>query len=445
MGRYDTRQQEVDQLLRGDRLIDLYQVVRQGLRASVESYSIKRLEPLYGFTREVELRDAGTSIADFERWLRMGGIGGVGEDILAGIEAYNRDDVLSTWRLRDWLEEQRAELGRQLGLQLPRPEVKSGEADEDLRGWLAQVEDVARPLREGIPQDERDRPWTAEERGKRLLADLLGWHRREQKPDWWRYFHQLQDMTDEERLEAKEPVAGLELIGPADDSGKRFRYRFPEQDQELGREGTNPATGDSIPILSVDEDANEVVLRFKKDQPIVHPTSLVSESVYRTEAQERRLLDLGRSVLEHGMSGDGPFRAARDLLMRLPPRIKGHPVGGPLRAPGESAVDAARRHVLNLDRTTLAIQGPPGSGKTWCGARMILDLVAAGRKVGVTANSHKVIGKLLDEVMAASHEHDSERARGVRVGQKPGDEGELTCADAVPLKSNAAVREAHRR
>jgi hypothetical protein len=75
---------------------------------------------------------------------------------------------------------------------------------------------------------------------------------------------------------------------------------------------------------------------------------------------------------------------------------------------------------------------------------MILDLVAAGRKVGVTANSHKVIGKLLDEVIAASHEHDSERARGVRVGQKPGDEGELTCADAVPLKSNAAVREGHR-
>ena len=136
------------------------------------------------------------------------------------------------------------------GFELPRPEVKSGEADEALRGWLAQVEDVARPLREGIPQDERDRPWTAEERGRRLLADLLGWHRREQKPDWWRYFHQLQDMTDEERLEAKEPVAGLELIGPTDDSGKRFRYRFPEQDQELGREGTNPATGDSIPILS---------------------------------------------------------------------------------------------------------------------------------------------------------------------------------------------------
>ena len=115
MGRYDTCQREVDQLFRGDRLVDLYQVVRQGLRASVESYSIKRLEPLYGFRRQVELRDAGSSIVEFERWLRMGGQAGVGEDILAQIEAYNRDDVLSTWRLRDWLEEQRTELGRGRG------------------------------------------------------------------------------------------------------------------------------------------------------------------------------------------------------------------------------------------------------------------------------------------------------------------------------------------
>ena len=49
MGRYATREDELDQLLRGKRFVDLFAVVRQGLRASVESYSIKRLEPLYGF------------------------------------------------------------------------------------------------------------------------------------------------------------------------------------------------------------------------------------------------------------------------------------------------------------------------------------------------------------------------------------------------------------
>src|SRR4029077_14731239 len=49
MGRYGTREAEVDRLLRGGRFVDLHAVLRQSLRASVEEYSIKKLEPLYGF------------------------------------------------------------------------------------------------------------------------------------------------------------------------------------------------------------------------------------------------------------------------------------------------------------------------------------------------------------------------------------------------------------
>ena len=166
MGRYDTRQLEVDQLFRGDRLVDLYQVVRQGLRASVESYSIKRLEPLYGFSARSELRDAGTSIAAFERWLRMGGIGGVGRGPPGrhrGLQPRRRPLDLEAARLAGGAS---VELGRRLGEALPRPEVKSGEADDGAsRGWLAQVEEVAGPLR-----DRRAR-WTAASRpGRRGAA-----------------------------------------------------------------------------------------------------------------------------------------------------------------------------------------------------------------------------------------------------------------------------------
>jgi uncharacterized protein len=55
-----------------------------------------------------------------------------------------------------------------------------------------------------------------------------------------------------------------------------------------------------------------------------------------------------------------------------------------------------------LDHTTLAIQGPPGSGKTYAGARMIGSLLAAGKRVGITGLSHKVIGNLLEKVLEAS-------------------------------------------
>jgi uncharacterized protein len=147
-------------------------------------------------------------------------------------------------------------------------------------------------------------------------------------------------------------------------------------------------------------------------------------------------------VLDVDLDSDGPDRAARDLLLRRTPRIVGHPAGARLRKDGESGLEAARRLVLGLDRSTLAIQGPPGSGKTWAGARMILDLVAAGRTVGVTANSHKVIGKLLDEVNAAATEHRDPRARSVRIGQKPGEDGEPSCSRATLLKDAAEVSQA---
>ena len=55
MGRYASREEEIDFLLRSKRFVDLYSVVRNGLRASVESYSIKKLEPLYGFARDTPL------------------------------------------------------------------------------------------------------------------------------------------------------------------------------------------------------------------------------------------------------------------------------------------------------------------------------------------------------------------------------------------------------
>ena len=63
MGRYATRAEQLDELLRGERFVDLYAVVRQALRAGVESYSIKKLEPFYGFARALPLARCGRSPA----------------------------------------------------------------------------------------------------------------------------------------------------------------------------------------------------------------------------------------------------------------------------------------------------------------------------------------------------------------------------------------------
>jgi predicted RecB family nuclease len=67
IGRYATREAEVDRMLRGERFVDLYAVVRGALRASVERYSIKDLEPFYGFSRVVKLADANINLSS-ELW-----------------------------------------------------------------------------------------------------------------------------------------------------------------------------------------------------------------------------------------------------------------------------------------------------------------------------------------------------------------------------------------
>src|SRR5262249_22982683 len=142
MGRYGTREDEVDRLLRGSVLVDLLRAVRQSLRASVESYSIKKMEPFYGFSRDVDLRDAGSSIVAFEQWLELGEGDRPAADHLDRIERYNRDDVVSNQRLRDWLEGLRDELARATGQVVPRPGAREGQLPPELTEIQTRVQEL---------------------------------------------------------------------------------------------------------------------------------------------------------------------------------------------------------------------------------------------------------------------------------------------------------------
>src|SRR5690606_18801777 len=64
--RFLSREAEVDALLRDQVLVDLMPVVKQGLRAGVESYSIKELERFYGYSRQTNLHKAARARRLFE-------------------------------------------------------------------------------------------------------------------------------------------------------------------------------------------------------------------------------------------------------------------------------------------------------------------------------------------------------------------------------------------
>jgi len=450
MGRYGTRELEVDRLLREGRFVDLFRAVRQGIRASVESYSIKRLEPLYGFHREVDLRDAGSSIAAFEEWLELGGpesgLGARDPAILERIRRYNRDDCVSNHLLRDWLEGQREALAGELGLaavDLPRP-TPGPEPPESLSEALQRVADVTERLTAGVSEDAGLR--TPEQHASWLLAQLLSWHRREEKAGWWELLHLLGELTDDERVASSVALGGLEWIREVGTLKKSVvhRYRFPPQEHDIeeGMQvrapdpdgaafGVNPGT-----VVKVDNAEQVVDLKQGPSVRDLRPTALVPYPFTGSQTHKDSLLRTGRWVAEHGIAAPGPVAAARRLLLRLPPRL-GQGPGEPLVRAGELDRDAARRLVPALREDYLAIQGPPGSGKTTLGAELIVDLVVAGKRVGVTANSHKVIGLLLDKADACA------RARGVtvRIGQKGTDE-DCTSVAARCFKDNAAARAA---
>ena len=396
MGRYATREEEVDRLLRGRVLVDLHSIMRNAVRVGVESYSLKELEALHGYERRVELSAANKALARLEAYLELAGIA-LDDGDRDAVQGYNRDDCISTRWLRDWLESRRSELVTK-GIEVLRPAATDGEAGERVTEWMARIEPVASALLDGVPDDPGQR--SPDEHGRWLLAKMLDWHRRELKAVWWEYFR-LSDLTAAELADEKAALSGLSFQGRVGgtDRAPIHRYVFPGQDCELrGGEDLCAVAGAKLGCVeSVDARLLLVDVRKRQDTRDFHPEAVFAHSVVRNDVLAEFVLRLGEDAVANGLD-DAGRRAERNLLLRAPP-LGG---GSDLMRDGETALAAACRMVLSMDRGILAIQGPPGTGKTFTGSQMAVELARAGRTVGVTANSHKVIRNFLDGVLDAT-------------------------------------------
>jgi predicted RecB family nuclease len=408
MQRHATREDEVDRLLRGGVFVDLLNVVRQGVRASVESYSLKQIEKFYLPQREGPVTEAGFSVVEYERWMAERD-----DTILQGIADYNRDDCVSTLMLRAWLEDRRGEAVDKFPTAgWERPAVRDGAPSEGQTARAAEVQERIDALSEGVPADHAQR--SPEEHGRWLLAQVLDWHRRDDKPAWW-LWHDLRQKSTEDLIEASEGIGGLSFVGDVGTAARSVvrRYSFPPQDHKFRRGHAvvdpNPPDGSDFgigagDIVDIDDVHGTVDLKRGPSMLGYHPTSLIPTKPIGAGPMPSALLRIADHVIAKGIEGEGPFRAARDLLTRQPPRVAGVEAGTPLVRPDEDLVDASRRIAAALDDTVLPIQGPPGTGKTYTGARMIVELIRRGRRVGVAAQSHKAITNMLKAVSEAAVE-----------------------------------------
>jgi uncharacterized protein len=434
MGLHATREDEIDRLLRAECFVDLHRVFRQAIRAGVEEYSLKKLEAFAGFVRHTALEDSRSAMRFVEHRLELEhSLENLPDDIRQTMEGYNREDCLAAAALRDWLEARRAELITR-GANIPRPAKQDEAPSEELGERQKRVATLVAQLTDGIPADPAER--SDEQQARWLLAQLQDWHRRENKATWWEGFR-LADLNDDELLEERSGLGGLRFIKrlrvenriPVD------RYAFDKQETDLRLERDVYRDGERFGgVVGVDLANRTVDIKKTRKTTEDHPLALyLWERPFEVKEHAESLYRIGSSVAAHGLDAEGPYRTARDLLLRRPPRLANKETLAPL--PGEEPKVTACRIACALDRTAFAIQGPPGAGKTFTGARMICELVKRGKKIGVTALSHKVIRKLLEEVFKAAKEDNVSQ---VRCTQKTEDEPP-TPEIAVVAKNDEAL------
>jgi RecA/RadA recombinase len=263
-------------------------------------------------------------------------------------------------------------------------------------------------------------------------------------------------MTDEELIEEREPLGGLVPVGEPrlEKRSVVWTLSFPPQDHRIDTDSdvSDPRTREGAgAVVAVDEASRTLELkRGPKLAGTPLPTALVPRGVIPTTELAESLLRTGEQVAARGFGGDATEPGAADLgsagalLVRPRPGTSGG--GEPLVHAGETPLQAAVRLAPGLAGRILPVQGPPGSGKTHTGAHMIVALAMQGKRVGVVANSHKVIGNLLRKVDTVTGEHlaAGRLERAVRIGQKPKTGQRPTFAGADLLPDNASVARALR-
>jgi predicted RecB family nuclease len=330
MGMYATREDEIDRMLRAGVLVDLHQAFKQSTRASVEEYSLKKIEAFYRFARATPLDLSRAAMRYVEHRLELGRLdeaAEIPEEFRTALEGYNGEDCVSTGKLRDWLEERRAELVAR-GIEVPRLPEKSGDPREALQEKLERAAALTELLSAGIPVDAQER--TEDQSAQWLLAQLLSWHRREDKRAWqdgYRYA----EMNDEDLLDERVGLTKMSFVERVDEVGRgrqmpTDRYSFEPQAASNVRVGKEVYFGDEKfgEVVRIDHVKGVVDIKKTKKTADVHPpTVYMWDAPLNSDAQAGSLYRIGAWVAENGIDAAGRYRAGRDLLLRRPPRLTG--------------------------------------------------------------------------------------------------------------------------
>ena len=416
--RHGVREQEVDHLVRSGTLVDFYEVVRHSMRFSTESLSLKYIEPVYGHQRPKGEDDVSTalgSVIEFERAMLARDVGDISgfEKILSNIRYYNKDDCLSTYELDRWLRSI-AQVSSEFAL----PRDLPGEEDVES---ATEAERVADALLQGVPIDRAER--TPDQHAQALLAATLDYHRREERPQWWKIFDWAQS-----DLAVLEDDSSVLVVDQAEASA-------------WGRTGRQRKDRRRLTLSSATQQARDV---FDAQGPVFLLYDEAPDGMFQPAGTPRgfhqaQIVEVGRDslVVEEAEGKNGETWGALPIAVLPGPPVNAGPIRRVLQELGDQVLQAVTegrpawpdavwadllrgrppRRSATFPRTRddiaditgalrdsssyVAVQGPPGTGKTYVGSRVVSALASEGWRIGVVAQSHSVVDNFLEAVHEA--------------------------------------------
>lgn len=427
--RFGSREQALDDMLRANVFVDLYDIVRNAILLGEPRYSIKNVEHLYRSRRDAGVANAADSVVQYDAFRSLLTIDPpAARKVLTDLLEYNRDDCDSTEELLTWLDQNRCE-----GVAAGSSRSAAGSAEDAPpaaspgRGWSEERRAAARLAREAEEAARAELLVRLDARAEaavraddvadallnRTVAGLLEHEWREQKPLFWAY-HTRRRTDDETLWEDSECIVDCRRTDKAPWRAGRSKmlcveYTFDGSQDLKGLPGKpgQPATmllrtdapdhqwrKAELMLPDSDADSGRIVIRSADTLP---DRATLIPCVPQFRSQKQQALN---AIVTQWLADHDDVRAIDDVLRRRPPRIAGFE-GGVLIDPALSMDDKLKTlidRVLDLDGSALVIQGPPGSGKTFSSARIIAELLRQGRRVAVSSNSHAAIGNLLAAV-----------------------------------------------
>jgi uncharacterized protein len=431
--RHGILEKEVSELVSSGRMIDLYKVVKGSIMVSQPSYSIKKLEAFYEFARKSKVLDAGSSIDEYDYYRQLVELNDPkAKEVLQQITDYNEDDCVSTMGLYNWLSSLEGAHTRYQEFQRAKDIKKAREAKrQDLREDSPESQrakkaerDLERLIQKTSALQAKVDNWNwgkslqADYRAKIWLAlthSMLYYNREDVIR--WRDWGIRKDATfealhrDRKALVVQGCITNqttTDFFGVDPETKIKIVYQyqlesgqtcFLKKDQKLFVRfslGANQQDTDYGRVISIVGDLVEFEREATHENMSLEPNAIFENEWIPLGNKPETV---GQVVQELAASWGSPDQEpdikhpAMDLLMRKKPRLR--ELTSLPEVTGDDYLSAITEAVNDLDHSVLAIQGPPGSGKTYLGSRVIKQLVDQGKKVGVVANSHSAIENLM--------------------------------------------------